>query len=294
MFSVVIPLFNKEKTIDRTIKSVLNQSYGNFELIVVNDGSTDNSLSIVRLINDRRIKIIDKKNGGESSSRNAGILASQYKYIAFLDADDYWAPKYLETMIELIMDYPLASFYGSQFLSVNCATQKIVNEKHSIRGYVENYYKKQMIAPLVCSSNIIVKKECFEQIGYFNTIFKRGGDLEMWARLADNFKLAFEPVPLSYYVLDAENRACNNIPPLDNFYLEFKLSNKAFIQKKYFLYLASSVVIEMILKKNYINAFKILFRYNLYTIIIIFFIIKKIFTTKREKLFKSNQQNELC
>ena len=105
MISVVIPLYNKEKTIARAIHSVLNQTYKHFEVIIVNDGSIDNSLNIVQSIPDHRIKIITKKNGGVSSARNTGIKAATCSCIAFLDSDDMWLPWHLQTICRMINEH---------------------------------------------------------------------------------------------------------------------------------------------------------------------------------------------
>src|SRR5574344_1434815 len=101
MISVVIPLYNKERYIERAIRSVLNQSFQDFEIIVVNDGSTDQSVTIVKDINDSRIRIINQKNGGVSSARNKGISEAKYAIVAFLDADDVWKENHLEVIVEL-------------------------------------------------------------------------------------------------------------------------------------------------------------------------------------------------
>ena len=90
MFSVVIPLYNKELSIINTIQSVLDQTFQNFEIVVVNDGSTDRSVEMVEQFNDPRIRIINKSNGGVSSARNRGIQEAKYELVAFLDADDFW------------------------------------------------------------------------------------------------------------------------------------------------------------------------------------------------------------
>ena len=107
--SVVIPLYNKAASITSTIQSVLAQSYPYFEIVIIDDGSSDNSVQKVRLIDDKRIKLISKQNGGVSSARNEGIRQAQYDYIAFLDADDLWKPTYLEELVKLITDFPEAS-----------------------------------------------------------------------------------------------------------------------------------------------------------------------------------------
>ena len=96
LFSVIIPLYNKQDYITRTINSVLNQTYQNFEIIVVDDGSTDKSLSVVKTIKDKRIKVFSQKNLGVSNARNKGIKQSKGNYIAFLDADDEFLPRYLD------------------------------------------------------------------------------------------------------------------------------------------------------------------------------------------------------
>ena len=103
-FSVVIPLFNKEKYIKATLDSVLKQTYANFEVIIINDGSSDNSIEVINEFDDERIKISSQENQGLSASRNKGIKIAIAEYIAFLDADDLWKEDYLEVMHQLIIN----------------------------------------------------------------------------------------------------------------------------------------------------------------------------------------------
>lgn len=112
MISVIIPLYNKAHTIVNTLNTVFNQTYQDFEIVIVNDGSTDNGVEIIgQHFNDQRLKIIHQKNAGVSAARNRGIDESHGKYIAFLDGDDEWHPEYLSTMYELIMEYPHAGLF---------------------------------------------------------------------------------------------------------------------------------------------------------------------------------------
>ena len=115
MFTVVIPLFNKERHIERAVRSVINQTFQDFEIIVVDDGSTDNSVEEVLKIKDNRIKLIKQKNGGVSSARNKGIDESRFEYIAFLDADDAWKPNFLESINGVIEQYPKAGAYCTSY-----------------------------------------------------------------------------------------------------------------------------------------------------------------------------------
>jgi glycosyltransferase involved in cell wall biosynthesis len=113
-FSIVIPLYNKEEYVSKTIESVLEQTFQNFEVLIVDDGSTDNSVAVVEQYTDDRIRIIRQKNQGVSAARNTGIKEAKYKLITLLDADDWWDKSFLEEMISLINKYPEVSIYSSQ------------------------------------------------------------------------------------------------------------------------------------------------------------------------------------
>src|SRR5574344_1047459 len=115
MISVVIPLYNKERYIERALRSVLNQTFGDFEIVVVNDGSTDASVSVVEGIEDSRIRIINQKNGGVSAARNRGIEESKYDIVAFLDADDVWKENHLSVIAELIDKYPACGVFATSY-----------------------------------------------------------------------------------------------------------------------------------------------------------------------------------
>ena len=106
--SVVIPLYNKQNCIRETLRSVLNQSYTDFEVLVVDDASTDGSLEVVREFSDKRLRIIEKPNSGVSATRNAGIATAANEWIAFLDADDIWTSFHLETLVKLHEKFPQA------------------------------------------------------------------------------------------------------------------------------------------------------------------------------------------
>src|SRR5690606_11857402 len=106
MFSIVIPLYNKEQSVTNTLQSVLNQTYTEFEVVIVNDGSTDNSVEKVEAFNDPRIRLIHQANAGVSAARNKGIEEAKFEWIAFLDADDLWMENHLSTLRNMIETYP--------------------------------------------------------------------------------------------------------------------------------------------------------------------------------------------
>jgi glycosyltransferase involved in cell wall biosynthesis len=216
MFSVIIPLYNKEKYIQNAITSVLSQSFSDFELIIVNDGSSDSGLSIVKKNNDRRIRVISKKNDGVSVARNCGVENAQYELLAFLDADDSWHTDFLKEMFELIQNCPEAAVYSSSYFKVKNGKNtpaKIGVDKQFNMGYINYYevYAKTFWVPVNCSF-VVVRKQEFLAIGRFNPKLKFGEDLDLWLRLSLNYKFAFINKCLAYSNQDVEknNRALGN------------------------------------------------------------------------------------
>jgi glycosyltransferase involved in cell wall biosynthesis len=211
MFSVVMPLYNKEKSIKNAIQSVLAQTVPYFELLVINDGSTDESIKIVTSIPDKRIKIITKSNGGVSSARNKGILSAGYEYIAFIDADDHWEPDFLKSIEDLIHEYPDAGAYGTAYKCM--FDNKILNLfSAKKRGLITDFFKQVYEGPILHASSVCIKKKTFEDIGYFDERVRRGEDYDMWARIAIGSSIAVSTDPKVWYRLDAENRAMESLP----------------------------------------------------------------------------------
>lgn len=201
MFSVIIPLYNKEKYIKRAVKSVLNQTFQNFEIIIVNDGSTDNSLAISKKIKDSRIRIFSQKNLGVSNARNFGIKKAKGKYISFLDADDEQTPQFLETIYNLILKYKTCHFFGTAFKRV-CRD----NSQHcTVYGKKKDCIVKNFIAQIsktgkffIHISSIIVKKTVFDDVGYFfsqsnnyNSGTAIGEDFDLWIRISCKYNLVY-------------------------------------------------------------------------------------------------------
>lgn len=216
-FSVIIPLFNKAATISSTLDSVCRQTLNDFEVIVVDDGSSDGGCNIVRNYPDERIRFFSQKNAGVSAARNAGIRASVNPLIAFLDADDIWEPRFLETMLELIADYPEAGLYG-------CAFDRVKEGKHygenypigeGYRGYVDRYFDLAQKHHLFWTSAVVVDKNRVGRDLVFDERISLGEDLDLWFRIAIKHKVAFCNQVLAHYTIDNNDRAMLRFHPFE-------------------------------------------------------------------------------
>ena len=205
--SVVIPLYNKQNAIARTLESVFHQTVTNFEVVVVDDGSKDNSLQVVQSIHDARLRVIHKENGGVCSARNRGIKEAKGDYIALLDGDDLWDAGFLEEQVKLIHDFPEAGMWGVNTAFIRGGKyykwQQGMPEEY--RGYVENYFGTQH-NDLFCSSSVVIRKDVFDKAGYFDERISASEDLDMWYRIILKYPVVFYDKVLVCYNQDAENR----------------------------------------------------------------------------------------
>ena len=203
MFSVVIPLYNKEKYIAETVQSVLSQTYEQFEVVIVDDGSTDNSLSMLKQFEDPRIRIHSIVNSGVSVARNQGIKLTKYDYVAFLDADDWWAPSFLAEMYQALKQYPSHKLFASGRTSVFSQEEIRYDHKYLPKnGTLAPVNHFEIIAnylPVINMSNAVVRKELFDQKGYFRPGQRNHEDHDLWLRLAANEAIVCINKPLSFY-----------------------------------------------------------------------------------------------
>ncbi len=225
MISIVIPLHNKEKQIKQTLQSVFNQIFQDFEVIVVDDGSTDNSVAVLDEISDKRIRLIHQENQGVSAARNKGIKEAKYDYVALLDADDEWKPEYLSNQIDLINNFPESSVYACAYelKDSNGNIKPIILNKMPFKeenGVLTNYFEVAACShPPLWTSAIVAKKEAFLSIGGFPIGIKAGEDLLTWARLAVNYKIAYYVKPLAIFctgVSSYQENAPKRIPDEEN------------------------------------------------------------------------------
>ena len=249
-FSIIIPLYNKYDFIEKAVFSVLNQSYPHFELIVIDDGSSDGSIQVVENIKDTRIKLFKQSNGGVSSARNKGIEIAKYDLIALLDADDWWGDNYLESMLKLILKYPDVSIYGSRYGMVE--NKKIYPSKAFFNDSISDVSfdlldlvveNKNFMLPLH-SSSFVICKDILKITGGFDGRIKYFEDYDFFLRLSLHSKVAYlNTCPLAFYVQDvpSQNRATGKIPALKDhmvYYLdkfipfyEINMNLKVYIDK---------------------------------------------------------------
>ena len=215
-FSVIIPLYNKSDFIKRCLESVLNQSYKNFEIIVVNDGSTDGSELIVEDLKSDKITIINKSNEGVSVARNTGVSLSRYKYVAFLDGDDTWDEDFLLELNNLVNEFPDAGIYGVNH-RYQYANGKVLSEDYkwlfngSYSGVFEDYFgvfAKLGKSPF-SNSGCCYPKNIFEEIGGYMPNVKTTEDSDLWCRIAMLNKVAFQRKALVTYYLETPNNTRN-------------------------------------------------------------------------------------
>lgn len=203
MFSVVIPLYNKELSIRNTLQSVLDQTFTNFEIVIVNDGSTDSSVAIVEEFTDSRIRLIHQENQGVSAARNRGITEATYEWVAFLDADDLWLEDHLSTLADMIDQYSEEKVFATSYIRSN---QNLLDSSDSSVRIVENYFTEALKGHFVWTGVMCIHESIFDCIGVFNTKLSRGEDLDLWARIGREYKYILSKKITSIYKIDSENR----------------------------------------------------------------------------------------
>ncbi len=211
-FSVIIPLYNKEAYIIETLNSVLKQDFNDYEIIIINDGSTDNSLNIITNLNLKNVLIHSQKNNGVSVARNNGIQLAQGKYIAFLDADDYWFPNHLNELHRAITAFPKHSIFCNNYKR-EVKKNKFKPNKFSFLPkpsaeklyIIDNYFKSSLIADIAWTSAVCIKKELLLKDFLFDPYIMTGQDTDLWIRLGINNSFIFNNIETSAYLKYIKN-----------------------------------------------------------------------------------------
>ena len=218
--SVVIPLYNKAPYIGRAVRSVLAQTEQEFEVIVVDDGSTDGGAAIVERFADSRIRLIAQENQGAPAARNRGIRELGADIVAFLDADDEWHPAFLETVLDLCRRYPGAGAYATAYTIYNPNGGMRVASIAAVSpapwsGLLPSYFRSAALGePPVSASSVAIPRGVLEEMGGFAEGHWWGEDVDLWGRIAFRYPIAFTWRIGAVYHTDVVCRACTRVQPV--------------------------------------------------------------------------------
>lgn len=225
--SIVIPLYNKATYIERTLRSVLAQSFRDFEVLVIDDGSTDCGAELVKSIQDHRIRLIAQINSGVSAARNRGIIESSSDYIAFLDADDEWKPEFLDTIWKLKNEFPDVHFFATSNEVIYGNGKRIIRDygfpETSLVNLMEYITCCVQKGTPVWSSAVLIYKPLLIKVGMFPLGQRRGEDLDTWFRLLVEEPLLYHNKPMAVYWIGlphSASTACNDVYLKENSLLQ--------------------------------------------------------------------------
>jgi glycosyltransferase involved in cell wall biosynthesis len=242
--SVIIPAYNVEKYICETLDSVLGQTYSDYDVIVVDDGSTDQTASILKQYitkYPKKIRLIQKENAGPAKARNVGIRASNGEYIAFIDADDLWLPEKLENQVgyfekqteQVGMVYTNAKKFDQQGIW----TLPKRYRKEKVEGWI---YKDLLKDNMIPNQSVMVRRSCFDEVGFFEESLDIIEDHDMWIRIAKKYEIAFLEETLSLYREHSQGRSKAT---------EKTMNRKIGVMEKHLRIASGNIEIEDIIKR---------------------------------------------
>jgi len=200
LISIIIPLYNKMQTIEKCVLSALNQTYHNIEVLIIDDGSTDNSYNAIKYIKDTRLKYLKKKNGGVSSARNYGITKAQGEWLVFLDADDILLPNCVEILYEVTQKYKVMFATGNFYIENKGKRTAFCASKY--KGIVKcNFLSNYLMVFVHRMGSCIYHKSIFYE-SRFNEKLSRYEDAEHMVYVFKHYKIAYIPIPVMIYTLD--------------------------------------------------------------------------------------------
>lgn len=193
--SVIIPTYNRKKTLARAIQSVINQSFSPFEILIIDDGSNDGTEEWVKE-NFQNIKYIYQNNHGVSSARNVGIENAYGDWVAFLDSDDEWIPNKLYEQVKSIESNPKMKFFHTNEIWIRNGVR--VNQMKKHKKYGGYIFEKCLDICRVSPSSVLIQKEVFDNIGVFDESLRVCEDYDLWLRITSKYPVVFLDEPLIY------------------------------------------------------------------------------------------------
>jgi glycosyltransferase involved in cell wall biosynthesis len=221
--SVVIPAYNAGQFIDRAIQSVLAQTRCADEIIVIDDGSRDNTAEVVGQFADK-VKLIRQANAGVSAARNAGIRAATGDWVTFLDADDQWLPEYLKTQTELLSRNPQLVWSAANFMTCYGSRQAAEFDPAVAESLLDggdcldNYFTAYSRGFVGCSDTMLIRKTTLLEAGLFPVNLRIAEDIDLWWRIAYRYpQIGFVPQPLALYHLETPQSGSKQVTDVSLF-----------------------------------------------------------------------------
>jgi glycosyltransferase involved in cell wall biosynthesis len=215
--SVIIPTYNSSRTIGETLQSVFGQTYSDFEILLINDGSTDNLMEVLKDFKDSRLQILHYKNGGLSAARNRGIDQASGEYLIFLDADDLWSSDKLESHVKALDNTCKTNsragivYSWSYFLDDETSTCYLNHPKSYEGNVLPNILENNFVTS---GSNPMITRKAIDSVGYFNDDFKGASDWEYWIRLAVKWDYILIPERQVFY-RQSRTSMSSNVPKME-------------------------------------------------------------------------------
>ena len=205
LISVIIPLYNKERFIKETLDSVFNQTFSDYEIIIVDDGSIDNSASIVKAIDDQRITVFSNQNKGVSHARNFGISNANSDLIALLDGDDLWEPNHLENLYNLYKKFPDCGLYATAYYKQYFNGKKIKASYNGVStdhfGIIDDYFSASIKDGIAWTSAVLIPMKTFREVGMFDEEMRSGQDTDLWIRIVLKESFGFSAIASSNKII---------------------------------------------------------------------------------------------
>ncbi|EOZ93861.1 Beta-1,3-glucosyltransferase [Indibacter alkaliphilus LW1] len=261
MFSIVIPLYNKELSITNTLRSVLNQTFKDFEVVIVNDGSTDKSVEKVEAFKDPRIRLIHQENAGVSAARNKGIVEAKNEWITFLDADDLWMERHLVSLNAMILRYPEYQAFCTSYVRSN----RKFDLNNSLKGVkiIKDYFVEAINYHFFWTGVVCLNKSVFQLTGNFDPNLVRGEDLDLWIRIGKKFEIIRSYDITAIYNQSSENKLTKKNLKIENsVILSLRFQNCTNSEKKYKRKLLKMKVLSCAKSFDFISIVKIIYKYN--------------------------------
>lgn len=216
-FTVVIPLYNKQNFVEATLKSILEQTFDDYEVLIIDDCSTDSSLTKIQPYLSDTIQLISHaKNSGLSTSRNTGIRNASAQYVAFLDADDTWKPTVLETFHKMIEQFPEESIFATNYLEVY-QNGDIILPKNSTSDLkpnatvvIKDFFKRNKQQGIFIHSGVCFDKKVYDEVGFYDTTIGFAEDLDFNIRAFSKYNLVYNNNRLVHYTIYSENQLTNS------------------------------------------------------------------------------------